>query len=120
VSRGGFTLIEIVAAVAILGGGLLILFDCHYGALRLFNDTREEVMMQNFLEQAIQWAEMEVVAGELEGGGDFGARYPDYSYTFTGQRVGEEEASPLIGLQVSVAGPEEIRTMELMVFSLGY
>ena len=55
----GFTLIEIMAAVAILGTGLLVLLDAHYAALRLFNDAREAVLMQGFLGRTLGQAEVE-------------------------------------------------------------
>lgn len=143
-SQGGFTLPEIIAAMAILGTALLILMDAHYGALRLFADTSDEIFMQGLLERAMGEAEMEVVAGKLEGSGDFGKRYPDYKFSFTAQSLGGDAAggglsgglggggglsgggggssggpqSPMYGLSVTVTGPEDsTRMMEMLVFS---
>ncbi|NIA15838.1 MAG: prepilin-type N-terminal cleavage/methylation domain-containing protein [Nitrospiraceae bacterium] len=122
-SQGGFTLPEIIAAMAILGTALLILMDAHYGALRLFADTSDEILMQSLLERAMGEAEMEVVAGKLEGSDNFGKRYPDYAFSFAAQQMGADEAagaveSPLYGLSVTVTGPDgNVRTMEMLVFS---
>ena len=142
-SEAGFTLPEIIAAMAILGTSLLILMDAHYGALRLFADTSDEVLMQNLLERAMGEAEMEVIAGKLEGSGDFGKRYPDYEFSFTAQQMGGDTGgdggglsglgggglggsranvgileSPMYGLSVTVTGPEDnVRTMEMLVFN---
>lgn len=110
----GFSLMEIMVALAILATGLLILLDVHYGALRLFNDTREEALMQGFLERVLGQAEMDVVAGKLKGEGDFGKRYPDYSFTYTAQPMGDK-ASPLYQVQVTVKGPTDSRSMMTMV-----
>ena len=116
---GGFTLIEIMAAVAILGTGLLVLLDAHYAALRLFNDTREAVLMQGFLERALGQAEVEVMMNQLEGSGDFGKRYPGYSFSFTAQPLQEGDETPLFLVLVTVKGPADTRTMEMLVYNLG-
>lgn len=166
--QAGFTLLEVVAALAILGGALLVLMDMHYGSMRLFDGARQAVIMQSLTERAIGRAEMEVMAGKLEGTGDFGKRYPDYSYTFqaipltpdgassgtggassgmagasrglggasgglsgtSGGLAGgsgalgassgaNAEGSPLLGVSVTVSGPEEARMMQTLVFRMG-
>jgi len=108
-----------MAAVAILGAGLLVLLDAHYAALRLFNDTREAVLMQGFLERALGQAEVEVMMNEREGSGDFGKRYPDYSFSYTAQPLQEEDETPLFLVLVTVKGPGDTRSMEMLVYNLG-
>ncbi len=162
--QAGFTLLEIVAALAILGGALLVLMDMHYGSMRLFDGARQAVIMQSLAERALGRAEMEVAAGKLEGSGDFGKRYPDYSYTFQATPItpdgatsggaasggtggltgstprglsgtssglggdsgafgssskGAAEGSPLLGISVTVSGPQETRMMQMLVFRMG-
>jgi len=116
--EGGFTLIEIMAAVAILGMSLFMLLDAHYAALRLFNDTQEATLLQGFLERALGQAEVEVMMNLREGSGDFGKRYPDYSYSFTAQPVQEEDETPLFLVLVTVTGPTDTRSMEMLVYKL--
>ena len=116
--KQGFTLIEVMVAVAILGSSLLILLETHYAALKLFNQAREETLMQQFLERAIGEAEVEVLAGNLTGSGDFGKRYPEYKYTFDAAPTGEDEMIPLYDVTVTVDGPTDSRSMMMFVFSV--
>lgn len=117
-SDHGFTLVEIMVALAILGGSMMILLDTHYGAMRLFGDAREETLMQQFLDRVLGEAEVEVLAGTLSGSGDFGKRYPDYKYTFEATPSGDDEMVPLYAVTVTVDGPTESRSMEMLVFSV--
>ena len=116
--RGGFTLIEVLVALTILGVTAVILLDTHYGSMRLFSDARDEVLMQGFLQRALGQAEIDVLTGTLNGSGDFGKRYPDYSYTYTAQLMGVETV-PLYTVTVVVSGPEEeSKTMTELVYDM--
>ncbi len=101
----GFTLIEVMVALAILGLSALVLLDAHFNALRLHADTRDQVLTQQFLEEAMGQAELQVMAGSLSGSGNFGNRYPDYSYSFAAQPAGTQQGLPLYEVVVSVKGP---------------
>jgi len=116
-NSAGFTLVEIMVAVAILGGAMMILLDAHYGSLSLFAETRESVLLQEFLEKALGEAEVQVMAGQLSGTGDFGEQYPEYSYTFTAQSMGEEYV-PIYTVMVSVTGPVESKEMQMLVYTM--
>ena len=115
--QAGFTLIEVLVALSLFGLTAVVLLDAHYGAMRLFTDTRDEVLMQGFLERALGQAEVEVMTGALNGAGTFGKRYPDYSYTYTAQLMGVESI-PLYTVTVSVTGPEgDAKTMTELVYN---
>jgi len=114
--KSGFTLIEIMVAVAILGGSLLVLLETHYAAMKLFSRVQEEALMQQMLERVLGEAEVEVLAGNLSGSGDFGARYPDYAYSFEATPAGEDELVPLYIVTVTVDAPAESVTKEMYVF----
>jgi prepilin-type N-terminal cleavage/methylation domain-containing protein len=103
---GGFTLLEIVVALAVIGGVMFILLETHFRALRLYESARDEVTIRNFLSQAMGRAETEVLAGNLAGDGTFGKRYPDYSYTFEAQQMGEGYVL-LYDVLVTVKTPQE-------------
>jgi len=101
----GFTLIEIVVALAVLGGVMFVLLETHFRALRLYESARDKVTIRNFISQAVGRAETEVLAGNLAGDGEFGERYPDYSYTFEAQQMAEGNIL-LYDVLVTVEDPE--------------
>ncbi len=90
-NQGGFTLAEVLVALAILGGGMFVLVNAHFSALSLHMFTQDEVDARMLLEIAVARAEMGVAAEELSGGSDFGPRYPGYSYTYDAQPMGDSE-----------------------------
>ncbi len=112
----GFTLIEIMIALGILGTALFVLLHAQYVTLHLCVDVQEEVIMRNLLEQALAQAEIEVLAGNGVGVGEFGKRYPDYAYSFEAVHMGEDETVRLYEVIVKVEGPIETRTMSIFVY----
>lgn len=106
-SRAGFTLIEVMVALAILGMSAMVLLDAHYSALSLHADTREQVLAQQLIEEAAGLAEVQVMAGTMTGAGTFGKQFPDCSYTYTAQPYGGQQAIPLYEVIVTVTGLEK-------------
>ena len=117
--QSGFTLIEIMVSLALLGVAVMVLLETHYGAMRLFTDTRDEVMMAGLLNSALGQAEVQVMAGSLGGAGQFGKRYEGYSFTYAAQPFGTLATVPLYNVTVTVTGPEESRTMMMMIYNIG-
>jgi hypothetical protein len=68
---------EVVVALAILGTGLVVLLETHYGSMRLFADAQEQAITDTLLVEAIGTAELSVLTGDRTGGGEYGLRYPD-------------------------------------------
>lgn len=112
----GFTLIEIVVALAVLGGGLFILLESHYGALGLFAEAQEEATITMMLQSAVADAERAVLAGEASGGGDFGLRFVDYSYQFTMAPVNPEELPGLLEVTLTLVTPVEEREIQFLTY----
>ncbi len=108
---GGFTIIEILVALAILGTGLVMLLETHYGALQLFVTADDEALMRSMMELALGEAEVSVMTGKFSGSGDFGKRYPDYSFSFTGENIFSDLPVALYEIEVTVKGPDESRSM---------
>ena len=118
-TQAGFTLIEIMVALMLLGIAAAVLLEAHYGALNLFVDARDAVQMDSFMESAIGQAELAVASGTLTGTGAFGKRFPDYTFSYAATPAGEDESIPLYQVTVTVTGPDDTRTMMMMVYSLG-
>ena len=60
----GFTLIEVLMALAILGTGLFVLLETHSASLRLFGQAQEMETMRIFVEQVVGESERAVLHGE--------------------------------------------------------
>ncbi len=118
-ANGGFTLIEVLVALAILGTSLFILLDTHFDALNLHDQTREAVEMDALMKQALGIAEVAVMNGTHEDGDDFGAAYPGYSYRFSAELIEEVEGVFLYDVMVTVSGPEEDKTLMMMLYDIG-
>lgn len=114
--RGGFSLIEIMVALAVLGAALFVLLEAHYAALGNHDRLREEVKWRSLLGLALGIAEVEVSAGNYADRQEFGRRYPDFSYSFDAQPVGENYPG-LFDVLVRVEGPEESREVHAFVMS---
>ncbi|MBI4559408.1 MAG: prepilin-type N-terminal cleavage/methylation domain-containing protein [Candidatus Hydrogenedentes bacterium] len=117
IARSGFTLMEIMVALAILGGALIVILNTHYAALRASDQTRDLVVERNLLERALGQAEVDVLAGNLTGDGDFGKRFESYRYRYDAQPMGEEEGIGLYSVVVVLEGPAEPQEMSFLVFN---
>lgn len=114
--RSGFTLVEVLAALAILGGGLFILLETQYVTLRMFSEADEVATFQSLLERAIGDAERAVLTGESSGEGDFGLRYPEYAYSYHAEAIDQTELPGLYEVVVKVMGPEDEVELRLLVY----
>lgn len=113
--RAGFTLIEVMLALAILGSAMFVLLDGHFAALRLFQEIHDQSVRRNLIEQALAMAEVELMAGNLNGSGDFGKRYPEYKYSFVAEQIGDE-ALALFQIVVKVEGPAMTEEMTILAY----
>ena len=131
VRRGeaGFTLIEIMIALAILGMSLFVLLDMHYNAVHVQSRLEGEVRVRNLLSLAAGMSEVEIAVGTLKDSQEFGDRYPGWRYTFDAQEVeatssssrsqtGSAPAFPgLYDVLVTVEDPDKV-TYELHYFTV--
>ncbi len=112
----GFTLIEIVAALAILGVALVVLLQTHFASLNLFIDVEDQAMMDVFVTQAVGIAEFEVLAGTESGAGDFGELYEGYAYSFSADLRDPEVAPGLFDVTVQITGPEDSHSVTFLLY----
>ena len=115
-SDHGFTLIEVVIAMAILGSGFVILLETHYGSLRLFSSAQDEAIAASLLQSAVGQAEQAVLEGHTEGEGEFGARFPDYQYTFTATQPDKDNVPGLYKVVVTLRGPLDSDEVTFLVY----
>jgi len=115
----GFTLVEVLAALAVLGTALFVLLDAQYTALRVNQVINEEVALRQFTEGVASWAEVQVAAGQLAGEGDFGNRYPGFTWSFNAVQESEDETVMLYNVEASIKGPAEERSLQFYVYFTG-
>ena len=89
----GFTLIEIMIALAILGMSLFVLLDMHYNAVQVQTRLENEVRVRNLLSLASGISEVEIAAGNVNGSEEFGDRYPGWSYSFDAEEFDSASSS---------------------------
>ena len=106
--RGGFTLVEVLAAVGILGGALFILLNTHYSALRLHEEMAATVERCQLIERVVSDAEFKVLSGTLSESGDFEGAYAGYTWSFEGTPTGASDETPIPYYQVNamLRGPD--------------
>lgn len=114
--NAGFTLIEIMVALAILGASLMMLLDTHYSATRLLAEAQDEVLMQTFLQSTLSKAEIDLHAGLESDAGVFGDLYLGYTYSWTAQPYGPVEGLPLMEVIAQVDGPNGTRDISMLVY----
>lgn len=115
--KTGFTLVEVLAAVAILATAVLVLLDAHYSAMRLHETMQEAADYRQMLETTCSRAEVEVMQGTLSGGGDFGARHPEYTWSYDAVLMGKEGIE-LYEVTARVTGPEEEQMRTFLVYAI--
>ena len=97
---GGFTLVEVLAAVAILGGAVFILLNTHYSALRLYEEMNDSVYKRQLLEKVVGEAEFGVLSGEVTGSGELEGRYAGYAWSYQATPTGGTEDAPIPFYQI--------------------
>jgi len=112
----GFTLIEIVVALAVLGVGLFVLMESHFASLNLYATAEDAAVLDLLVSEAMGIAEFEVLSGEESGKGDFGDVYPDYAYTFISTQRDPEETPGLFDVQLTMTGFEEEKVLMFLVY----
>ena len=115
-SRGGFTLIEVVVALAVLGVGLTILIESHYATVDLYVRSEDMAMSELAVAQAAAQAEREILSGKENGEGELGARFEGYSFDFDAKLMDKVENPGLFEVTVNVRGPNLERTMRYLVY----
>ncbi len=115
----GFTLLEVLAALAILGTALFVLLDAHFSSLSLHDRVREEVTARQLMDYAIAQAEVELLQGRLAGDFEFGNRYPDYYWNYEAILEQADTMVQLFDVIVTVSGPDGSETLDFYSYDTG-
>lgn len=113
-STAGFTLMEVVVAMALLSVSAVILLESHYASLELTADAQEIATQNRLLEAAVSYAQIQTIAGETRGDGEFGDLYPGFAYEFSADEVENDNNSGLYRVEVVFTTPTD--TMEHSFF----
>jgi len=116
-NRGGFTLIEVVVALAILAAAVVMLLESHYGVMNLFVTVQDESTAEYVVSEALANAERDVLAGETSGEGELGPAFEGYGYTFEAKLQDEVETPGLYEVTVYVFGPTVDKTVNYLVYN---
>ncbi|HOK08421.1 MAG TPA: prepilin-type N-terminal cleavage/methylation domain-containing protein [Candidatus Hydrogenedens sp.] len=115
----GFTLMEILTALAILGGAAFILFNVHYNAMKLHEATITQTDENQLIYAACSRAEVGVLTGTLEESGDFGPAYEGYSWNYIATAIGSDPSIPLYTVNVNLMTPSnENKTITFLCYDL--
>lgn len=110
---------EILTALAILGGSAFMLFNVHYNAMRLHQITIEQTDENQLMYAVCSNAEVGVLTGALEGNGDFGASYEGYSWSYVATPIGSDPSIPLYTVNVTLYTPKnESKTLTFLCYDL--
>lgn len=115
----GFTLMEVLVALAILGTGLFVLIGAHQSALRLQIESENTIEERQLLEGAVSRAEVAVMTGSLSAGGEFGPRYPGCSWAFDAQNVSSDGQVPLYQVTARLLTPDGEKKLDFFYFNTG-
>lgn len=115
-ARGGFTLIEVVVALAILGAAVVMLLESHYGTMNLFVTAQDAATAEYVVNEALANAEREVLSGKASGEGGLGPAFEGFGYSFSAELQDEVETPGLYEVTVEVFGPSLEKTVTYLVY----
>ena len=102
----GFTLLEVLIAVAITGMAIVMLLKTHSGTMRLYEECREMIIAQHIARELISEIEASGYPGDTEQDGDPRDKYPGFTWHRTCRMVGESVPG-VYEVTVTVKGPVE-------------
>jgi general secretion pathway protein I len=108
----GFTLLEVMVALAIISIALVSLLGTHLMSLNLAQKNKEQALMAMLAREKME----EVFSTEFDSinnnSGDFGPQHPEYEWEET---VNEDETDNLKNVKLVVSSPAGSLTLETSV-----
>lgn len=78
--KGGFTLLEVMIAMAILSISLLVVFQSQSQSVSMMAASRATTMLTMLAQSKMAELETANISALESGSGDFGSDYPDYTW----------------------------------------
>lgn len=103
-NKNGFTLIEVILAMMVIAGGLLVLSNSWSGTYSRLRKTQVQVQMAALLERKVVEIEKEYKGKPIdtipeEKEDNFGSDLPEYSWKMTSQKLELPDISPVLAGQ---------------------
>ncbi len=119
VNFSGFTLMEVLTALAILGSTAFVLLSIHYNAMKLHEEALGISDDYQLLSIVCSKAEMGVLSGALTDSGDFGDKFEGYSWSYTATPIGSDPTVALYAVNVTLNKPDdESRNINFLCYGL--
>lgn len=95
-NRAGFTLVEVVIAVAIIATGFFAVYNLHLQSIRANSHVRFHLKAPELAKMKISEVDSDL-ENIAESAGDFGDLSPDYSWKITPEEMESETAGEVAG-----------------------
>ena len=118
VSKNGFTLLEVMMAIAIIGIALTALIGSQARSVSMANEAKFKTMAALLAQGKMA----EIESGDFENlqsdQGDFGEDFPDFYWEITVSRVALDAFEPMLGagLESEVKLADYLKQVDLAVF----
>ena len=111
-SNNGFTLLEVMVALAIIATALVTLLGTHMMSMNLAHKNKEQSLTAMLARQKME--ELFTVPFDSLAGasGDFGPEYPEYAWEIV---VEEAEIDNLKNVEITVSTPENTFALETSI-----
>jgi len=102
----GFTLLEVLVAVAIAGTAIVMLLHTHSASMRLYERCRGMVIAQHLIRELMSEIEVSGYPGEVDERGDLEDQYPGFRWRRT-CRMMPKLGPGIYEVTVVITGPVE-------------
>jgi type II secretion system protein I len=89
VRRNGFTLLEVLIAIAILAVGGIILIQTQITSIRLWERYRDSVIARELAQQKLAEAELDGFSGDKQEEGEYEGKYAGYAWRLDSESTTE-------------------------------